>query len=339
MLEKPDLQDRRIMTCLDEQFGLSVAQVSFLPLGADRDTAVYRIVADDEIPYFLKLRRGDFDRTSVALPRFFSDQGIEQIISPLTTKSGQLWGDLDEFRVILYPYVEGRNGYERDLSDRHWVELGTALKSIHTATVPPALLSRIRHETYTPTWREMARMFLERAEDGAYDESLARRLVVFLNARRDEISELIGRAERLARDLQARSPEFVVCHSDLHAGNVLIDADDALYIVDWDEPILAPKERDLMFVGGAQGFSGHTAQEEAALFYQGYGQTQIDPVALAYYRYERIVQDIALFCEQILLTDGGGKDREQSFHYLTSNFLPNGTIEIAYKSDKTLRDG
>jgi hypothetical protein len=33
--------------------------------------------------------------------------------------------------------------------------------------------------------------------------------------------------------------------------------------------------------------------------------------------------------------DEGGKDREQSFQYLTSNFLPNGTIEIAYKSDKT----
>ena len=94
-----------------------------------------------------------------------------------------------------------------------------------------------------------------------------------------------------------------------------------------------------MFIGGAQEFTGHTAQEEEALFYEGYGQTQIDPIALAYYRYERIVQDLAVFCEQILSTDKGGKDREQSFQYLTSNFLPDGTIEIAYRSDKTLRQG
>ncbi len=51
---------------------------------------------------------------------------------------------------------------------------------------------------------------------------------------------------------------------------------------------------------------------------------------------ERIVQDIAVYCEQIFLTNQGGEDREQSLQYLTSNFLPNNTIEIAYKSDKTL---
>jgi len=35
-------------------------------------------------------------------------------------------------------------------------------------------------------------------------------------------------------------------------------------------------------------------------------QTQIDSIALAYYRYERIIQDIAAYCEQILLTDSSG---------------------------------
>jgi spectinomycin phosphotransferase len=78
-----------------------------------------------------------------------------------------------------------------------------------------------------------------------------------------------------------------------------------------------------------------TPQEEETLFYRSYGQTQIDPIALAYYRYERIIEDIAVFCEQIFLTDEGGDDREQSFHSLRSNFLPNNTIEIAYQSDKT----
>jgi hypothetical protein len=42
MLEKPDLQDERIFACLQDEYGLLVVQVAFLPLGADRDTAVYR---------------------------------------------------------------------------------------------------------------------------------------------------------------------------------------------------------------------------------------------------------------------------------------------------------
>ncbi|MCX6030017.1 MAG: hypothetical protein NT169_12070 [Chloroflexi bacterium] len=78
MLEKTDLQDERIVACLRDEYGLRVVQVAFLPLGADLNTAVYRVVADDGTPYFLKLRGGVFDETSVALPKFLSDQGIAQ---------------------------------------------------------------------------------------------------------------------------------------------------------------------------------------------------------------------------------------------------------------------
>ena len=94
-----------------------------------------------------------------------------------------------------------------------------------------------------------------------------------------------------------------------------------------------------MFVGGGLGGNGHTAQEEISLFYQGYGQTHINPIALAYYRFERIIEDIAVFCEQIFLSDKGKEDREQSLEYLKSNYLPKNTIEIARLSDITLRDG
>jgi spectinomycin phosphotransferase len=335
MLEKPDLQDEKIIACLQDDYGLPVVQVAFLPLGADQNAAVYRVVAEDRMPYFFKLRRGVFDETFVALPKFLSDQGIAPIIAPLATKTGQLWANLDAFKVVLYPFVESHDGYEVDLSDRHWVEFGAALKSIHTTRVPPALVRRIQQETYSPQWREIVKALLERVENDVFNDPVAGKLAAFLKARRVEILDLVGRAERLAQALQARSPEFILCHSDIHAGNILIDANDAFYIVDWDDPILAPKERDLMYVGAGLMGGGRTPQEEETLFYQGYGQTEIDPVALAYYRYERIIQDIAIFCKQIFSTDEGGRDREQAFQYLTSNFLPNGTIEIAYKSDKT----
>jgi len=159
-----------------------------------------------------------------------------------------------------------------------------------------------------------------------------------LRTKRAEVLDLVERAERLAEELQAREPEFILCHSDIHAGNILIDGNGAFYIVDWDNPILAPKERDLMYAGGGQFLNTRTPQEEETLFYEGYGQTEIDPAALAYYRYERIVQDISEFCQDIFLTDEGGEDREQAFYYLSSNFLPGGVIEIAYRSDRTVNN-
>lgn len=47
MLEKPDLQDKEIVGCLRDEYGLRVRQVAFLPRGADQNTAVYRVVAED----------------------------------------------------------------------------------------------------------------------------------------------------------------------------------------------------------------------------------------------------------------------------------------------------
>ena len=141
------------------------------------------------------------------------------------------------------------------------------------------------------------------------------------------INHLIGRADELGFALQTRPLDQVLCHSDVHPGNLLVSGDETLYIVDWDNPIFAPKERDLMLIGGC--YRWRDAREEA-LFYQGYGQTEIDRMALAYYRCERIIQDIAAYCKQLLSTQEGGKDREQGLMYFTSNFLPGYEIEIAF---------
>jgi spectinomycin phosphotransferase len=339
MLEKPALNDGALIACLQKEFSLHNPNIEFLPLGADQNTAVYRAVTAEGIPYFVKLRSGHFNETSVTLPSYLSKMGIRQIIAPLVTISGQLWAKLADFKIILYPYVEGQNGYQVDLSDQHWIELGQAVKHIQSSVLPAAMAASIKRETYSPRTREAVRMILNRIDHTIYTDTVSIKLAAFLKSKREEILELIDHAERCAHALQIKPPINVLCHSDLHAGNILIDGNGGLYIVDWDDPIYAPKERDLMFVGGGQGFRGHTSREEEKLFYQGYGQASINEVALAYYRYERIILDIAAFCEQILSSDKIGEDREQSFQYLSSNFLPGNTIDIAYQSDKTLASG
>ena len=180
----------------------------------------------------------------------------------------------------------------------------------------------------------MVLAFLQRLDEDAGGDVLAQKTPTFLKTKCAELVALVKRTEQLARQLQAQSMEFVLCHSDLHAGNIFIGARGALYIVDWDNPIVAPKERDLMYAGGGQFGGARTPQQEEILFYAGYGQTELDRVALAYYRYERIIEDIAVECAQIFSPHIGILDREQEFEYVQSNFLPNGVLELARASDK-----
>lgn len=336
MLEKPDLQDELIIIHLQDEYGLRIAQLEFLPIGADLNTAVYRVVTDDGKAYFLKLRKG-FDEITVTVPLFLKAQGIQAIIAPFETKANQRWADFGDFKMILYPFIEGKDGFEMELSDDYRQRLGIALRGIHSVEVPPELKNLIPQEIFSPQWRESVKSFQVKVEELSFEDPTAAKLAEFMRSKRNNISHLVERAEGLASELQSKPLELVLCHSDIHGGNILISDNDQLYIVDWDNPLLAPKERDLMFIGGGIDEIWKTKREEA-LFYEGYGKTEVNLSALAYYRYERIVEDLALFCEQLLLTDEGGADREQAYRWFTCNFEPGNTIEIAYETDMLLKN-
>jgi spectinomycin phosphotransferase len=336
MLTKPDIADELIISRLQDEYNLRVSSLTFLPLGADMGTAVYRVIVNDGTAgaYFLKLRKG-FEEIVVTVPLFLKSQRIKEIIAPFETKSNQGWVDFGEYKMILYPFIEGKNGFEMELSDSHKRILGTSLKAIHSAQLPPELKKQIPQETFSPKYRESMRSFQSQVKSQTYDDPVAAKLAEFIKSKRDVIHHLIERADALASELQSLPLEFVLCHTDIHGGNILIGRDN-LYIVDWDNPLLAPKERDLMFIGGGIDEIWKTEQDEA-IFYEGYGKTEVNLAALAYYRYERIIEDLVAFCEQLLLTDEGGADREQGYRWFTGNFEPGQTIGIANRSDDFLK--
>ncbi len=139
-----------------------MTEVVFLQLGADPDSALYRVIANDDTPYFLKLRtRGAFAETTVEIPQFLHEQGIASTIAPMATTTGRLWTPLESFAVILSPFIEGRNGFEAPLSDRQWVELGAVLRGMHTAVLPLLLSEQIPREEYSPRWRDRVKEFQE----------------------------------------------------------------------------------------------------------------------------------------------------------------------------------
>lgn len=231
--------------------------------------------------------------------------------------------------------MEGTNGYEVELSETQWTEFGEALRRIHTTTLPPTIIRNIRKERYSAEWRDTCTDIIRRVADETFDDPITLEMVEFLRPKREMILHAIGRAEQLARVMSSRSMEHVVCHSDIHPGNLFVDAAGTLFIVDWDYPLLAPKERDLMFIGGGQGFMPYIAEREERLFYRGYGPSQLDPIALTYYRYERGITDISVECERILSDRLNTPDRAQALEILQLYFLPGCTIEMAHASDQT----
>src|SRR5262245_21853480 len=154
LLEKPTISDESIVARLQSDYASAVDQLTFLPLGFDLNSAVFRAEAATGRAYFVKLRRGAFDPICVELPRFLSDSGVRQIIAPVPTQFGRLWSDVEAFTLIVYPFVEGRTARETVLTEEQWRDFGAAVKHLHAVPMPPTILQRLRRLKYSSKWRE-----------------------------------------------------------------------------------------------------------------------------------------------------------------------------------------
>jgi spectinomycin phosphotransferase len=327
MLDKPRLEDENIIACLKASYGLTVTDLEFLPLGYDSFAGVYRVQAHGQT-YFLKVKSDTVDELSVLLPHYLKAQGIDQIVAPLPTITQTLWGKVDHFSLLLYPFIEGKNGWGVPLSDRQWIEFGSVLKALHSTHLPLDLLNRMPKETFVPHPKRMAviKQYHAAVQNQTHDHPFGHQLAAFWRDHTHEIGVIIDRSEQLGRMLQDKALEFVVCHADIHTGNLLLGAHDELFIVDWDQPVLAPKERDLMFVT-VGGFV--TEERTETLFLRGYGETALDPLTMAYYQYERTMEDLAEFAAQVFLIDASNETKQDSMQWFMVQFGPGGPVEAA----------
>ncbi|MBS0271660.1 MAG: aminoglycoside phosphotransferase family protein [Proteobacteria bacterium] len=324
------------MDCLKTYYGIEAVTLTYLSLGADMDASVYKADTQKGRSYFVKLKRGHHHDISTAIMELLQYAKIQQIIPPIKTIQGLLTQHSDNFTFIVYPFVEGQDGFSHSLTDEQWFILGKTLRQIHEIDVPSPIQHRIRREIYSSKWREAVRSFYPHLEAEVTGDPMAVKLLIFMKDNRKIIERLVARAEQLAQKIHNESPKFVLCHADIHGGNILIDKNNNPYIVDWDDPIMAPKERDLMFIGGGVGNVWNKPLEEA-LFYKGYGDTAINRTLLAYYRHERIVEDIALYCQSLLFTTEKHEDKLEIYEHFISMFVSRGVVDIAFETDEISR--
>ena len=327
---KSPTSDQCIIDCLKTYYGIEVVKLTFLPLGADMNAAVYKVETKRH-DYFVKLKHGRSHDTSVAIMELLQHAKVQQIIVPIKTIHDQATQPINDFTLIVYPFIEGQDGFNRSLTDEQWLILGKTLRQIHEINVPAAIQHYIRRETYSPKWREAVRSIYPHLETKPTGE-VAVKLWTFMKEHLEAIQKLVDCAEQLAKKLHNEPIKPILCHSDLHGGNILIDKANNPYIVDWDEPIMAPKERDLMFIGGGVGNVWNKPHEEE-LFYKGYGETEVNRTILAYYRHVRIVEDIALYSQDILFTTVKDEDKFEMHKHFIDMFEPNGVVDIAFGSD------
>lgn len=336
MYEAPDIDPGAIADALSRDYGLAASAVTYLALGHDSAAWAYRAETGDGAVYFVKLRRLPLDAAVALVPRMLDRRGATGILAPVPTRDGAPYATIGEYGVVVQPFVGGHTGMEQPLTKEQWVAFGAAARRIHDTALDAPVVETVPRETFRPKWDGVIRAWAdardlderiasERPADeiGAATQQLWRR-------NRDEIRAVVDRAEALGTVALATRGERVVCHADLHTGNVIIDARGGLRIVDWDEVVIAPRERDLMFVVGG-GISRDLVPPEAEhAFLAGYGAVDVDRTALGYYKHAWAVQDIAGYGGVAFARgDLAFGTRREALRILRTLFAPGEIVELA----------
>jgi spectinomycin phosphotransferase len=157
MIEKPSFSDQDIIDCLKTDYGIKVTDLTLLRRGADINAAVYKALSNDQSTYFIKLKRGHHYEQSLTIAKHLHETGIHQIIPPIETTQGQSSQIINDFTVIVYPYVEGKDGFSQSLTHDQWVTFGKTMRQVHEINLPLSIQNHIRRETFSAKWRETIR--------------------------------------------------------------------------------------------------------------------------------------------------------------------------------------
>jgi|SRR5690349_3086618 len=321
MREPPNIAEERLRACLREQYGLVAATLEFLPRGRDYNAGVYRVVSEQGAAYLLKVTSRTLPAPSFLVPRALHDQGVTAVVAPVPMQGNALWARLAEWTVIVYPWIPGESSLT-GMTPALWRETGAIFKRIHQAQLPPHVRSLLRAETFDPSeyvqWVRTVEAQYSSARDG--ESGAARALRAAWAAHQPTILAVVASLETLAAALQSRTLPYVICHADLHPANLLRDAAGRVFVIDWDEVMLAPKERDFIFI----------REPQAAAFWDGYGQEAIDWVSLTYFRWERVMQDLIEDARLVFRDDLGEDTRADAAQAFASTFAAGNNAAAAY---------
>ncbi len=319
MLSPPEIPDHAIVKALRTAYGIRPTSLDFLPVGNDARAWSFRVETAADT-FFLKLRIGKLNRASLLAPSHLQACGVTHAVAPLTASSGQLYACLDDFALILYPHIRGKSEWNMPLTQEQWRAWGGIMRRIHDAPLPAV----IRREVFAQEWLDRLAKVEAAIGQGRFENEIARRMARIWRERTAEIALHKERCLALGSRLAEQNPPFVLCHADIHRANIILDAEGTIHIVDWDEALLAPKERDLMFF-----IDDSPSSDAAAAFMAGYGPAAIDPLALAYYKTDWVIQELADYGERVFLSAVSERELAQSLREFRRLFAPGDVVERA----------
>ncbi len=209
---------------------------------------------------------------------------------------------LNNHQVVLFNAIEGIVNDE--VYDKYSYDIGRLVAQIHAATLRITTpLAKENFQGNLDTELEKLIATLQQKNDSSDITS------ILLNAK----ERILHGAERIRtyqNQLSVSQVPLVVSHGDLSLGNLLITPSKKIYIIDWDDVGLAPREKDFMF------FVNKNYHD----FLKGYKsiipEVSVSKEILKYYQIKWTLDEILFFAQRLLYNNPNYQQRQYDIEQL-----------------------
>jgi len=235
---------------LAEAYGLAVEQLEPAPRGWTGETFAVRVRGGRRV--FVKLYPPALlpPNAEAALPVLteMAAYGLREIAPPIRTRDGELSAWLGDELVVLFEHLEAERIRPFPFGGE---DVGELIGGVHAATA--GVSCPVATEAFDRPYAEELWRTLDAVARDTSDDEGRQRLRRWVLEKQTEHAELWARFDGTAQACREAGLEMVVTHGDW-SFNLLRRPDGTTFLVDWDELLLAPPERDTWFANGDAAF-------------------------------------------------------------------------------------
>ena len=272
-------------------FGVSPVRPP-IPMRGGYVAYVHRIDSADGVAFFSKTYDAVRPITAMIMPtleccslatQWLARQPTLQrrLVAPFSAETGEVLVRDGRYTTLFFPYIEGVTPRELPLTEKQFSHLVDTVSRIHAIDADHPALAAVPRERFAPVWIDDIAPAIDRIALSSHA------LYSILCAKIAHVHTAFCVFRTLAHRLAAMHHPMVLCHTDIHGYNVVINSDDVPLLIDWEGMTIAPAEHDLMF---------WTAHEHWRLLYDRYRllhpQHVIDNQRLRYYQGRRLFEDL-----------------------------------------------
>ena len=301
-------------------YTLLLQSITFFPEGEDS----YGYIAVSEIgeKYFAKASTSVPNSCLEVASLLRHRCNVRGVVAPLETQDGLLSIPWQDFRVSLFPFIEGKSRWDlwkvgKDFTDTELSQTGKLLATIHECT-DAVTSNNLTIAKYDLPLRQELHVVLEAPREIPPQNRYQKQLLEAITQHKSEIFQTLERYDNLGRSATALQTPFVITHGDPTPGNLILDTENRLHIIDWDGVCLGPPEKDLV------SFTG----ERFEVVLESYLAERQNPVTLhadifGFYIYEWTINEIRDYGTKILFKNNDAQQNEYDWESLQDYLPPN----------------